>query len=131
MPFKIRLKYYLIGVFLGGMMVFAIFKDRFPSWLPGTIVKENLQKHPLQVSTLGACQAKCLNISEENIKELLSQGDVNFSKSQVHDLNCPIYAIDTDDFPGGELRAFFEKCDSITILASIEHIDKQEPCNCN
>jgi hypothetical protein len=130
MPFKTRLKYYFIGLFMGGMMVSAIFKDRFPSWLPGTVVKENLQKQPLHISPLGACQIKCLNISEKTIKELMAKGDVDFSESQVHNSECPVYAIEGDGFPEGELKAFFKKCDSLTILASVSYIDKNNRCVC-
>ena len=111
-------------------MVSVMFKDRLPSWLPGTVVKENLQKQPLRISPLGACQVKCLNISEETIKDLMANGNVNFSESQVHNSECPVYAVEGDGFPEGELKAFFKKCDSLTILASVSYIDKSNRCAC-
>ena len=111
--------------------MYSLFKDRFPSWLPGTVVKETLQKHPLHISLQGACQLNCLDLSEEIIKELLINGDVNFSESQVHDAKCPVYAIDGSDYPGGKLRVFFEQCDSITVLASALYLNNPHNCGCD
>ena len=111
--------------------MYSLFKDRFPSWLPGTVVKETLQKHPLQISLQGACQLSCLDLSEDIIRELLINGDVNFSESQVHDAKCPVYAIDGSDYPGGELRVFFEQCDSITVMASALYLDNPHNCGCD
>ena len=73
----------------------------------------------------------CLDLSEEIIKELLINGDVNFSESEVHDAKCPVYAIDGSDYPGGELRVFFEQCDSITVLASALYLNNPHNCGCD
>ena len=111
--------------------MYSLFKDRFPSWLPGTVVKESLQKHPLQISFRGICELTCLDLSEEKIQELLLNGEVNFGESQVHNLPCPIYAVEKSGNPAGVLRVFFEQCDSTTIMVSAAYINKTHACDCD
>jgi hypothetical protein len=131
MSFIKRLQYYFIGILMGSIMVYHLFKTRFPSWLPGTVVKENLQKHPLQVSPRGGCELKCLDLSEEKIRELLINGNVNFGESQVHNSPCPIYAVEESGHPDGKLRVFFEQCDSVTIITSAFYTNRNHGCDCD
>ena len=89
-PFVHRLKYYLIGVGLGILLVMAIFKDRnLTEWTPKNQVFKELNEKDLVIDDLNKCKFSCIEMNEELlIKEFISKGKVNFSASNTDDLDA-------------------------------------------
>lgn len=126
-----RLKLYGVGVGLGLMLSYAFFGDRYPTWLPGSRVKEELLRWEITYSEKANCQMKCSDISQDAITELITSGDVNFGESDVHGEPCPSYVIEGETPTGRSLRLVLAKCDSISDLTSITDISKKHDCPCN
>lgn len=97
MNFLNRLKYYLIGVGLGILIVMSIFKDRkLTSWTPNNQVIKQIEEFPLKLSSIDLCRIECLEISVDSLKTYLLNGDVDFSSSDVHSEGGKIYAIEIE-----------------------------------
>lgn len=131
MPFLRRIKLYLIGVLLGSILVYGLFHNRIPSWLPETIIKEELREWPLEFTRHANCRMKCRGISKEEIAMILVDGDVNFGKSEVRGKPCPTYAIEGDTEDGQFIRIVFAKCDSSTRIVTAIDLGAKHNCDCN
>ena len=131
MPFLRRIKLYIIGVSLGCVMVYGLFHNRMPSWLPETIILEELREWPIQFTKHAKCRMACRGISAEEIAIILKEGNVNFSKSKVRDKPCPSYAIEGDTEDGQYVRIVFAKCDSVTRVVTAIDLGVKHDCDCD
>src|SRR3989337_3043833 len=77
-----RLFLYLIGFFIGSLIVyFLFFKGQNRSFLPGSIVLDTITSKTFVLEPKAECMLKCYDVSQRNIKQLLRDGDVIFSES--------------------------------------------------
>lgn len=82
--FRQRLKFYLVGLTIGLLLVFMIFGNRGCSWLPGNRVKNMIAEKELFTGDSLWDVMKCSGLSASDIYSLLNEaGDVNFSKSET------------------------------------------------
>jgi len=125
-----RFKLYGFGVALGLVLSYGFFHDRYPTWLPGSVIMEELNARALIYSDLATCQMGCRNISKENIEDLLSNGEVIFSESEVHGEPCPTYAVEGETSEGRSLRIHLTKCDSTSEVVGAIIIEEVRDCQC-
>lgn len=87
MNFLNRLKYYLIGVVLGILMVLAIFKDRkLTSWTPKNQIMKEISSKEMIIPEVLRCSLKCYGFpTDEEIILLLDNSMVEYSESDVSD----------------------------------------------
>lgn len=91
---KNRIKFYLIGLSLGVIVVYFMFGNRGCAWLPGNRVKNMVGEKEIIAGDSILDIMKCLAIDNDAIYNLLkSPGDVEFSES-VTDQNPKIYHIE-------------------------------------
>lgn len=126
-----RFKLYFFGVALGLILTYHFFNDRYPTWLPGSVITEELQRNRLTYSKHALCRMACRNISKEEIGAVLKSGSVNFKKSKVHETPCPSYALEGRSKDGQNLRIIFAKCDSVTTVITAIDLDRKYNCKCN
>lgn len=133
MDFSKRLRLFLVGVVLGSIvMYFLVFKDRDIYKSPQQVIKMQLTANKLEYSKHATCRMECRNISEDEVKAILADGDIDYGKSQVHDKPCPSYAIEGKTNDGQNLRVVFAKCDSLTrVVTAIDLDAENENCNCD
>lgn len=99
MNFLNRLKYYLIGVSLGILMVLAIFKDRkLTSWTPQNQVTGEIEEKNILVPDSLNCLFDCAGyVGTEQIKTFLITGNVDFSASDVENHKKKLYHLNYSD----------------------------------
>lgn len=88
-----RLKYYGIGFGLGLIFVFFFFQNRGCSWLPSNRVKNAILDRVIVVSDAVQLQLDKQKITDEDIEQVLNDGDVVFDQSDK-DGDSKVYAID-------------------------------------
>lgn len=116
---------------LGLLLSYVFFGDRYPTWLPGSVIKEEIIKGTLTYSDKATCLMECKNITKDAIVDLLENGDVNFGESDVRGGPCPSYVIEGETRDGRSLKLVFAKCDSIAELTLASDLnDKRDDCNC-
>ena len=127
-----RIRLFVFGVVLGSIiMYFFVFKDRNIYKSPGEVIHGKLQEHRLEYSKHATCRMACRNISESEVKEILQYGEVNYSKSQVHDKPCASYALEGKSSDGQQLRIVFAACDSVTkVITAIDLGLEKDTCSC-
>jgi len=125
-----RLKLYGFGVAMGLVLSYAFFGDRYPTWLPGSRVMEDLARSEITYSEHAICLMDCRNISKAGIEEILSNGEVNFSDSEPRAKPCPSYAIEGTTKGGQSLRVMIFKCDSTSEVHAALNLNKSQACSC-
>lgn len=125
-----RIKLYGFGLALGLVFSYVFFNDRYPTWLPGSRIMEELNRGSITYGEKGLCLMSCNNISKEAIGDLLKNGDVNFSESETRGKPCPTYAIEGESPEGRSLRILFIKCDSVAEVVTAFALEDLNTCNC-
>ncbi|HEY4798080.1 MAG TPA: DUF4258 domain-containing protein [Bacteroidia bacterium] len=129
-----RIRLYFFGFIIGCVLVYFILlrgKNR-ASWLPASRVTEQLCKGKLIFSQHAKCRMACRGISEQEVKEILQNGIVNFSESHTHDKPCPSYAMEGTTSSKRNERIIFASCDTLTttVVTAIDLDLKKDTCNC-
>lgn len=84
MNFKQRLLRYLIGFFIGVLVVFMMFPEYdWLSWLPNKQVMKNVRENEFYVSPDVDCKIQCLSIDTTVLQKARLEGKIIFSKSDV------------------------------------------------
>ncbi|MEK6614807.1 MAG: DUF4258 domain-containing protein, partial [Bacteroidota bacterium] len=127
-----RIRLYLYGFLIGCVMVyFVLFRGRNRSyWLPENRVKEQLMKGNLVFTRHAQCRMKCRAITEDEVREILKNGNVNFSESHPHDTPCPSYALDGTTSDKQNVRIVFASCDTIStkVVTAIDLGVEKDTC---
>lgn len=91
-----RLRLFFTGVIIGCIFLYFIIRQRKTEIFktPQEIVFEKLDRSAIINSSLADCQIKCIGIDTSGIKEFFKEGDIDFSKSRVHDKPFPTYHIE-------------------------------------
>lgn len=129
-----RIRLYLFGFMIGCVLVYFILlrgKNR-TSWLPASRVKEQLIKGNLVFTDHAKCRMICRGISEKEVREILQNGNVNFSESHTHDKPCPSYAVEGTTSSKRNERIIVASCDTITttVVTAIDLDLKKDTCDC-
>ncbi|MBI4931565.1 MAG: DUF4258 domain-containing protein [Bacteroidetes bacterium] len=136
-----RIRLYIYGFLIGCVMVyFILLRGRNRSyWFPENRVREQLMKGNLVFTEHAQCRMKCRAISEEEVREILKNGNVNFSESHPHpetssgQARCPSYAIDGTTADKQNVRIVFASCDTLTtkVVTAIDLGLEKDTCRCN
>ena len=96
MKFSQRFAYYLLGLLIGGIIVYYFFdaKDTDFCYLPNCRVLKDLRAKPLTVSDKAQISFNNALVNMNDIKMCLTHGDVNFDKSNVFDQGGKLYVIE-------------------------------------
>jgi Domain of unknown function (DUF4258) len=127
-----RIRLFVMGVLLGSIiMYFFVFKNRNVYKSPSEVIHGKLQSQHLEYSRHAQCRMQCRSISESEIKEILQNGEVNYSKSQVHDKPCPSYALEGKTADGQNVRIVFAECETVTkVITAIDLDTDHDTCDC-
>lgn len=126
-----RLKFYAFGFLLGLILVVFLFKDRTVCKMPGSLKIEEIQKQQIEYSKHASCRMECRQITADNIKEIIQEGKINYSKSNAQDVPCPTYAVEGFSKDGKHLRIVVADCDTISkIVTAIDLELENDTCAC-
>jgi Na+/melibiose symporter-like transporter len=94
-----------------------------------TDLNRNIQK--LFLTKHAICRMGCRDITEEEIKEILREGDINYAKSNLNDKRGATYALEGYSDDRQHLRIIFapEK-DRLVVVTCID-LNKEWQCDCN
>jgi aromatic ring-opening dioxygenase catalytic subunit (LigB family) len=131
-----RLRLYLAGFLTGCVLVyFMLFRGTNRNyWLPTNRVKERVNKLAFRYSKEVECKIKCKQITQAEVKEILHNGKVNFSKSNSRGTLVPSYAIEGKTSSNKNLRVIVTiyEADSVAEITTAINMDgeKNDTCTC-
>lgn len=92
-----------------------------------------LNRNPSQInySKHAKCRMDCRTITESEIKQVLTSGIINYSKSDLKKSDCTKrYAVDGYSKDGQHIRIVVAPCsDELTVITCID-LDKDWECHC-
>ncbi len=96
MKFSQRFAYYLLGLLIGGIIVYYFFdaKDTDFCYLPNCRVLKDLRSKPLTISDKAQISFNDALVDMNDIKMCLTHGDVDFDKSNVFEQGGKLYIIE-------------------------------------
>lgn len=115
-----RFIYYLIGVSFGSIIVYFIWKGKDVSFDYGMDARtlKTIRTKKLHYSKNAKSSMKEIQMDSTGIYSILSDGDVNFGKSNQHKKPCSEYSI-TGTYLEKKLELWIIRCDS---FATIEEV---------
>lgn len=91
----------------------------------------NRNNDHLILTTHAKCRMDCRHITEEEIKEILHEGNIDYNKSNTNDERGASYALEGYTHEQQHLRVVFSpKTDGMVVVTCID-LDKEWQCNCN
>lgn len=128
-----RFLLYGFGLVIGCIIVyFSLFKDKNRTdWLPKNRIKDLILKSELIYSVHAKCIMKCRNLSEKDVTNIITSGNVNLSESNVHETPCPTYAIEGKLENEKKIRVLITTIDSVAeVETAIDLSQPTDTCNC-
>jgi len=76
------------------------------------------------------CRMKCRHISQQEVKDILVNGTINYNKSDLEDPRGPSYALEGKTKDGQKVRIIFApKKQHMTVVTVID-LEHEYVCNC-
>lgn len=96
MGFKYRFAYYLVGFIIGCFFVALVFsgKDTRCNYFPNARVLNDLRSKPFLYSDKAQATLKQKWVTEQDIKNTLTYGDVDFDRSNIQLKKGKLYTIE-------------------------------------
>lgn len=115
-----RFIYYFIGLSLGSLIVYFIWTGKDVSFDYGMDARtlKTIRTKTLHYSESAKLSMKRMKLDSTTIHSILSDGDVDFGKSNQHKKPCPEYAI-IGEYLEKELQLWIIRCDSIATIDTI------------
>lgn len=132
MNFGRRLRFYILGVLLGCLLVFGIFNQRLnilTDWLPGNRVLGLIQNSEALYTEEARCQLACFDLDSTDVENVKSFGSVRFKMSETHG-DPKKYVVDLKS-GAQKMRMTFSISDSLATLIKVEMPEKVVICDCD
>ena len=84
----------------------------------------------LEYTAHAKCRMKCRNISQAEVEEIMKDGKINYSKSDVKDKPCPTYALEGFTSDNQRVRIVFAQCDLKTKVVTSIDLNTDWDCHC-
>jgi hypothetical protein len=109
-----------------------------PKTTSGTPVERNgatkgLDRNPsiVNYSKHARCRMGCRHISEAEVKEILQEGKINYSKSELKGAECKKrYAVEGTTSDNQKVRIIFAPCQTEVTVVTVIDIGKEWPFDC-
>ena len=84
----------------------------------------------LEYTEHARCRMKCRKISQEDIKDIMRDGKVNYTKSELKTSPCPVYVVQGYTRDKENLRVVFAQCDTKTKVITCYNLEQDFECEC-
>ncbi|MFM9986307.1 MAG: hypothetical protein ACKVOK_13800 [Flavobacteriales bacterium] len=84
MTLRQRVARYLLGLFIGSVVVFFMFPNYdWLGWTPNKTLMKQIRESRWEANERGQCMLSCTMTTNEQIQVIRSSGEINFSKSDA------------------------------------------------
>ena len=84
----------------------------------------------LKYSKHAKCRMGCRHITQEEVKEIMKEGKINYNKSDLQNSRCPRYAVEGITSDDQDVRIIFAQCNESTTVVTVIDLDKKWSCDC-
>jgi hypothetical protein len=84
----------------------------------------------LEYSKHAKCRMDCRHISQQEVKEIMEKGSINYKKSDLNNARCPRYAIEGETADDQQVRIVFAQCNESTVVVTVIDLETEFTCDC-
>jgi hypothetical protein len=95
---------------------------------------DDFNRNPVYIhySKHARCRMECRHVNEAEVKEILSEGKINYSKSDLKEDAChKRYALEGYSHDNQKLRIIVAECNNELTVITVIDLGKDWVCNCN
>jgi hypothetical protein len=92
-----------------------------------------LNRQPAQIvySKHAKCRMGCRFIDEQEVRQILAEGSINYQKSELNTPDCQKkYAVEGITKDAQHVRIIFAPCQTDITVVTVIDLDKDWPCQC-
>ncbi len=103
-------------------------------FVSGCSSRNELNRHPSQIyySKHARCRMGCRHIDENEVKEIMQDGKINYAKSELNasDSCRQKYAMEGYSHDNQHLRIIFASCNGAVTVVTVIDLGYEWPCDC-
>ena len=84
----------------------------------------------LQYSNHARCRMECRHITQSEVEEVMKDGKINYTKSDLQNARCPRYALEGITHDKQDVRIIFAQCNESTTVVTVIDLDTEWTCHC-
>lgn len=84
----------------------------------------------LEYSNHAKCRMQCRKISQREVEEIMQDGKINYSKSDLQNARCPRYAVEGTTSDDQRVRIVYAQCDNATTVVTVIDLGTNWTCDC-
>lgn len=77
------------------------------------------------------CRMKCRHITQQEVKDILANGTINYNKSDLNDARGPSYAVEGMTKDRQKVRIIFAPKQQHLSVVTVIDLEQEYECNCN
>ncbi len=72
----------------------------------------------------------CRKITQAEVEDVMKEGKINYAKSDLKNVRCPRYAVESTTGDGQRVRIVFAQCNESTTVVTVIDLETEFECNC-
>lgn len=130
---KNNYSFIIVAIILIAVLVFKQFYSARKSsdYQSSGIIPFNRNESHLILTKHAKCRMQCRDITEDEIKEILHDGNINYNKSNPNDKRGATYALEGYSHEHQHLRIVVAPEDDGLVVVTCIDLDKKWQCDCN
>lgn len=130
---------WLSGILLVFLVLFLLLRHYYsdPEPLPdpnadtGSVTGPDRDPSRLSYSKHARCRMECRKIDKDEVEEILTNGTINFAKSDTGSSGDPRYALEGITSDNQRVRIVVAAAEHATVLVTCIDLDRDWPCRCD
>jgi uncharacterized DUF497 family protein len=84
----------------------------------------------LEYSNHAKCRMQCRKISQAEVEEIMRDGKINYTKSDLQNVRCPRYAVEGETNDNQRVRIVYAQCNESTTVVTVIDLETDFKCSC-
>jgi hypothetical protein len=84
----------------------------------------------IEYSNHARCRMECRHITQSEVQDIMQNGKINYTKSDLQNARCPRYALEGITQDNQKVRIVFAQCDEKTEVVTVIDLDTEWACDC-
>jgi hypothetical protein len=84
----------------------------------------------LEYSNHAKCRMQCRKISQAEVEEIMKDGKINYTKSDLKNARCPRYAVEGVTMDNQKVRIVYAQCNEKTEVVTVIDLKTDWTCHC-
>lgn len=84
----------------------------------------------LKYSAHAKCRMQCRHITQAEVEDIMKNGKINYTKSDIRNARCPRYAVEGTTDDNQRVRIVYAQCNESTTVVTVIDLQTDFECHC-